>query len=130
MMIMTMTVGEPKGAIHSTKIQTGPNGKSGPPQMVDHFFKTFLHWPNRSIEFWTEISGNFGWMDRAPRLSEISYTYDPSIYDIASDCRVAALFWREAPKWMPDAIWFQYRECWEGKKPTFPANVMTKQRRL
>ena len=22
--------------------------------------------PNRSIEFWTEISGNFGWMDRAP----------------------------------------------------------------
>ena len=50
-------------------------------------------------------------MDRAPRLSEISYTYDPSIYDITSDCRVAALFWREAPKWMPDAIWFQYREC-------------------
>ena len=50
-------------------------------------------------------------LDRAPRLSEISYTYDPLIYDITSDCRVAALFWREAPKWMPDAICFQYREC-------------------
>ena len=29
------------------------------------FFETFLVGPNRSIEFWTEISGNFGWMDRA-----------------------------------------------------------------
>ena len=28
------------------------------------FFETFPVWPNRSIEFWTEISGNFGWMDR------------------------------------------------------------------
>ena len=60
MMIMTMTGGKPKGAIHSTKIQTGPNGKSGPPQMVDHFFTTFLVRPNRFTEFWTEISGNFG----------------------------------------------------------------------
>ena len=41
MMIMTMTEGKPKGAIHSTKIQTGPNGKSGPPQMVDQFFRNF-----------------------------------------------------------------------------------------
>ena len=30
------------------------------------FFETFPVGPNRSIEFWTEISGNFGWMDRAP----------------------------------------------------------------
>ena len=29
------------------------------------FFETFPVGPNRSIEFWTEISGNFGWMDRA-----------------------------------------------------------------
>ena len=29
------------------------------------FFETFLVGPNRSIEFWTEISGNFGWMDCA-----------------------------------------------------------------
>ena len=33
------------------------------------FFETFPVGPNRSIECWTEISGNFGWMDRAPRLS-------------------------------------------------------------
>ena len=30
------------------------------------FFETFLVGPNRSIEFWTEISGNFGRMDCAP----------------------------------------------------------------
>ena len=47
------------GAIHSTKIQTGPTGKRGPPQKVDQFFETFPVGPNRSIEFWTEISGNF-----------------------------------------------------------------------
>ena len=34
------------------------------------FFETFPVGPNRSIEFWTEISGNFGWMDRAPRYFE------------------------------------------------------------
>ena len=33
------------------------------------FFETFPVGPNRSIEFWTEISGNFGWMDRALRFT-------------------------------------------------------------
>ena len=33
-----------KGAIHSTKIQTGPTGKSGPPQKVDLFFRNFSGW--------------------------------------------------------------------------------------
>ena len=37
------------------------------------------------------------------RLSEISYTYDPPIYDITSSYRVC----REAPRWTPDAIWFR-----------------------
>ena len=41
-----------------------------------------------------------------PRLSEISCTYDPPIYDITSGCRLAALFSREAQRWTPDAIWF------------------------
>ena len=48
------------GAIHSTKIPNGPTGKRGPPQKVDRFFETFPVRPNRSIEFWTEISGKFG----------------------------------------------------------------------
>ena len=47
------------GAIHSTKIPTGPTGKSGPPQWT-RFFETFPVGPNWSIEFWTEIPGNFG----------------------------------------------------------------------
>ena len=29
------------------------------------FFETFPVGPNRSFQFWTEISGHFGWMDRA-----------------------------------------------------------------
>ena len=29
------------------------------------FFETFRVGPNRSLEFWTEFPGNFGWMDRA-----------------------------------------------------------------
>ena len=33
-----------KGAIHSTKIPTGPTGKSGPPQKVDPFFRNFSGW--------------------------------------------------------------------------------------
>ena len=40
------------------------------------------------------------------RLVLVSYTYDSPIYDITSGCKVAALFWREAPRWTPDAIWF------------------------
>ena len=49
-----------RDAIHLTKIQTGPTEKRGPPQKVDQFFRNFS-WvgPNRSIELWTEISGNF-----------------------------------------------------------------------
>ena len=93
---------EARGEVYSTKIPTGPTGKSGPPQKVDQFFRNFSGWnelacvadalnllyiglykgfrrvrgpaatqakTNRSIEFWTEISGNFGWMDRAPDFS-------------------------------------------------------------
>ena len=33
-----------RGAIHSTKIPTGATGKSGPPQMVDPFFRNFSGW--------------------------------------------------------------------------------------
>ena len=36
----------------------------------------------------------------------VPYTYDPTIYDITSGYGVTALFWREAPRWTPDAIWF------------------------
>ena len=58
-----------KGAIHSTKIQTGPTGKRDHLKRWTRFFETFPVGPNRSIEFWTEISGNFGWMDRALGVS-------------------------------------------------------------
>ena len=64
-LVVVASVESYKGPIHSTKMQTGPTGKRGPPQKVNHFFETFPVGPNRSIEFWTEISGNFGWMDRA-----------------------------------------------------------------
>ena len=35
---------EIRGAIHSTKIQTGPTEKRGPPQKVDSFFRNFCGW--------------------------------------------------------------------------------------
>ena len=55
-----MTTPITMGVIHSTKHQTGATGKSGSPQKVDQFFETFPVGPNRSTEFWTEITGNFG----------------------------------------------------------------------
>ena len=39
-----MFLPEMLGAIHSTKIPTGPTGKSGPPQKVDPFFRNFSGW--------------------------------------------------------------------------------------
>ena len=46
------------GAIHSTKIPTGPSGKSGPPQKVDAFFRLDRTDP-------LSFGRNFGWIDRA-----------------------------------------------------------------
>ena len=43
---------------------------------------------------------------RQKRLVLVLYTYDPTIYDITSGCKVVALFWHEALRWTPDAIWF------------------------
>ena len=36
------------------------------------FFETFPVGPNWSIEFWTKIFGNFGWMDRALYLAGLT----------------------------------------------------------
>ena len=38
------------------------------------FFEKFSVGPNRSIEFWTELSGNFGWMNRAQNNRYIPIT--------------------------------------------------------
>ena len=54
-----------RGAIHSTKILTVRWGKVVHLKRWTSFFKTFPVGQNRSIEFWSEISGNFGWMDRS-----------------------------------------------------------------
>ena len=62
------------GAIHSTKIPTGPTGKSGPPQKGELVFSKPVG-ANQSIECWTEISGNFGWMDRVLILLDIVLWY-------------------------------------------------------
>ena len=58
------------GAIHSTKIQTGPTGKRGPPQKVDQYFRNFsgwtkpIHWVldrnlERSISSIKRVTGKF-----------------------------------------------------------------------
>ena len=51
---------ESKGAIHSTKYRPVRPGKEDHLKRWTSFFETFPVGPNRSIEFWTEISGNFG----------------------------------------------------------------------
>ena len=43
------------------------------------FFETFPVGPNRSIEFWTEISGNFGWMDRARHFPFNFWKWSPDL---------------------------------------------------
>ena len=58
------------GAIHSTKIQTGPTGKRGPPQKVVQYFRNFsgwtkpIHWVldrnlERSISSIKRVTGKF-----------------------------------------------------------------------
>ena len=42
------------------KFQPVRPGKEDHLKRWTRFFETFLVGPNRSIEFWTEISGNFG----------------------------------------------------------------------
>ena len=46
------------------------------------FLETFPVGPNRSIEFWTEISGNFVWMDCAPDFSNARYFWNFSIIQL------------------------------------------------
>ena len=57
------------GAIHSTKIQTGPAWKVAHLKRLKSFFETFPVGPNRSIEFWTEISGK-SWLNGSRPMSQ------------------------------------------------------------
>ena len=56
-----------KPGARSIQPKFGPDrpGKEDHLKRWTRFFEAFPVGPNRSIEFWTEISGNFGWMDRA-----------------------------------------------------------------
>ena len=54
------------GAMIQPKFQPVRLGKEDHLKRWTRFFETFPVGPNRSIEFWTEISEKFGWMDRAP----------------------------------------------------------------
>ena len=66
-----------------TKFKPVRPGKEDHLKRWTSFFETFPVGPNRSIEFWTEISRNFGWMDRAhynlrsdfpvPRYNTVKY---------------------------------------------------------
>ena len=64
---MSIVTVEVMGAIHSTKIPTGPTGKSGPPQKVDPLFRNFsgrtepIHWVLDRIfrKFW--LNGSRPW---------------------------------------------------------------------
>ena len=60
------------------KFQPVRPGKEDHLKKWTRFFEAFPVGPNRSIEFWTEISGNFGWMDRAHGLHRTNPTRSQS----------------------------------------------------
>ena len=67
-----------KSAIHSTKVPTGPTGKSGPPQKVDPFFRNFSGW-NEPIH-WV-LDGNFRkfWLNGSRPKCPIKWNSGPQI---------------------------------------------------
>ena len=65
---ISMWIQNPRAQSIQPKFQPVRLGKVVHLKRWTRFFETFPVGPNRSIEFWTEISGTFGWMDRAPRL--------------------------------------------------------------
>ena len=67
------------------KFQPVQLGKEDHLKRWTRFLETFRVGPNRSIEFWTEISGKFGWMDRAPSspekvLESINWNPEPTAF--------------------------------------------------
>ena len=74
------------------KFQPVRPGKEDHIKRWTRFFETFPVGPNRSIEFWTEISGNFGWMDRA--LVSTAYKallLSPECFDYTSEVNSGSL---------------------------------------
>ena len=79
------------GAIHSTKIQTGPTGKRGPPQKVDLFFRNFsgwtepIHWVlDRNFrKFW--LNGSRPWPQLFKMWTTLSVIGFPNTYPLDGD---------------------------------------------
>ena len=62
------------GAIHSTKIPTGPTGKSGPPQKVDPFFRNFSGW-TEPIHWVLDRNFRKFWLNGSRPLIHLNYMY-------------------------------------------------------
>ena len=69
MFVKSAVIDEPRARSIQPKFQLVRPGKVVHLKRWTRFFETFPVGPNRSFEFWTEISGNFGWMDRALRYT-------------------------------------------------------------
>ena len=67
--VISMWIQNPRARSIQPKLQPVRPGKVVHLKRWTRFFETFPVGPNRSIEFWTEISGNFGWMDRARKTT-------------------------------------------------------------
>ena len=82
--VMSPSHGELLGAIHSTKIPTGPTGKSGPPQKVDPFFRNFSSW-TEPIHWVLDRNFRKFWLNGSRPL------FDPSAQSPPSDKTVEML---------------------------------------
>ena len=75
------------------------------------FFETFPVGPNRSTEFWTEISGNFGWMDRAQRpYGELQWQHGTTgiVRNLCNKFGTKNSLPR--PIFVKDQLWFDFRK--------------------
>ena len=78
----------PRGAIHSTKIPTGPIGKSGPPQKVDPFFGNFSGW-TEPIHWVLERNFRKFWLNGSRPRTKVSnaFSFPLRAVTVTSDVR-------------------------------------------
>ena len=72
---------KPRARSIQPKFQPVRPGKEDHLKRWTRLFETFPVGPNRSIEIWTEISGNFGWMDRAPHHITTSRNHEATSHN-------------------------------------------------
>ena len=109
-----------RGAIHSTKIPTGPTGKRGPPQKVDPFFRNFSGW-TEPIHWVLDRNFRKVWLNGSRPSSPCQWlgnldhmTVNPDIFQNGGRRRKTEQY-KFAITWLADLTYF----IWGNQKTTF-----------